>query len=107
LLQPSILYLLAALALPNAAETDMKANYLAQRRWFFGLFLALLAVSVIKDLVREGDLPSTGNLVFHGLFAAGSLWLLITRNDVAHKIGGFAGLGLILAYVTLLFAELA
>jgi hypothetical protein len=47
LLQPIALYLLAVLVLPSqGTTTDLRANYFAQRRWFFGLIAFLLGVSV-------------------------------------------------------------
>src|SRR5947208_5766793 len=40
LLQPITLYLLAIVVLPGQSATslDLRANYFAQRSWFFGLF---------------------------------------------------------------------
>ena len=51
LLETIFLYLLAALALPRLflAETvDLRANYFRHARWFFGSFIAVLLVSIIK-----------------------------------------------------------
>src|SRR5678815_1556790 len=45
LLQPIVLYLLAALVIPegtSAAAGDLKAHYYAQTRWFFTLAVLLL-----------------------------------------------------------------
>lgn len=109
LLQPVILYLLTILVLPgpNAPHQDLRANYLAQRPWFFGLFLLLLAVSVAKDLVRSGSLPDAANLAFHAvLFAIGALSLASAR-DAAQRALAYAGVLVIAAYIALLFAELA
>src|SRR5215470_19561036 len=51
LLQPITLYLLAIVVLPDsrASVVDLRANYLAQRLWFFGLLVFLTIVSVLKD----------------------------------------------------------
>lgn len=70
LLQPSILFLMAILVFPGpgAPADDLRANYFTQRRWFFGLLMSLLVVSVLKDLIRSGELPGAVNLLFHGVF---------------------------------------
>jgi len=67
LLQPIVLYLLSSLVLPSkiCAAADLKSNYSAQRRWFFGLLMALLSVSVVRDLMLTGALPSNETLAFH------------------------------------------
>ena len=60
LLQPAILYLLSALVLPDLngpEQVDLRENYHDQARWFFGLFILLLVVSLAKDLVLSGELP--------------------------------------------------
>jgi hypothetical protein len=64
LLQPILLFLLATLVLPSpgAAQRDLRAGYFTQRRWFFGLLVLLLVVSVLKDVVLSGALPGRTNL---------------------------------------------
>jgi hypothetical protein len=108
LLQPISLYLLAILVLPgqSTAGLDLRANYFGQRGWFFGLMLFLLAVSVVKDLVVAGSLPSGINLDFHVAFAAFSLMALATARERVHQaIAVFAAVSMI-TYVALLFREL-
>jgi hypothetical protein len=54
LLETILLYLLAALALPNAFSAeivDLRVNYFRHARWFFGSFLAVLLVSLVKNVV--------------------------------------------------------
>src|SRR5882762_4603287 len=58
LLETILLYLLAALALPNAFSAeivDLRANYFRHARWFFGSFLAVLLVSLVKNVVMSGS----------------------------------------------------
>src|SRR5262245_34390640 len=64
LLQPIVLFLLAALVLPSETtdSIDLHANYFAQSRWFFGLTIVLLIVSLTRDLVLGGSLPGALNL---------------------------------------------
>ena len=62
LLETILLYLLAALALPNAFSAeivDLRVNYFRHVRWFFGSFLAVLLVSLVKTVVMEWFLAQT------------------------------------------------
>jgi hypothetical protein len=109
LLQPIALYLLAIVLLPsaNAAELDLKANYFQQRHWFFGLLIALLVVSISKDLVLKGALPDTPNLVFHAVFLTGSGIALATESNTYHRCFAYFMATIMLAYIALLFATLS
>lgn len=109
LLQPIVLFLLATLAMPGPAstETDLKANFFAHRTWFFGLLLALIVVSLAKDMVRMGRLPEPANLAFHGaLFTTFAVGLL-TKSDWAHRALAAAAVLLMAVYTLSLFADLA
>jgi hypothetical protein len=107
LLQPIVLFLLAILAFPGAAtEVDLRTNFFVQRRWFFGLFLVLLAVSIAKELVRSGALPDAVNLAFHGMFAVQCGIALSTERDGVHRLLAWIGLLMITVYITLLFGQL-
>lgn len=89
LLQPVILYLLAALVLPDATSdspSDLQANYFAQSRWFFGLAILLLVVSLVRDRVLAGSLPGRVNLAVHGLLFLGWGTGFISRRDVYHRL---------------------
>lgn len=107
LLQPSILFLLAILAFPgpNSAD-DLRVNYFAQRRWFFGLLMGLLVVSVVKDLVRSGALPDPLNLLFHGIFFATAAIGFVSESEKLHRRLVLAALGAFTLYIVLLFASL-
>ena len=70
LAQTVTMYRMAALVLPEEigeAGVDLRVYYEGQHRWFFGLLLATLVVSVLKDVVVGGRLPTVANLLFHGL----------------------------------------
>ena len=108
LLQPSILFLLATIVLPSegGANLDLRANYTSQRRWFFGLLGLLLIVSVLKDLVVTGSLPSTLNLAFHmGFLVLAVGAFLFERERAQQAISAVAAISM-LAYVGLLFRDL-
>jgi hypothetical protein len=68
LLETIVLYLLAALALPTpfGEETvDLRANYFRHARWFFGSFVTVLLVSLMKNVVMTGSLQGPLDLGFH------------------------------------------
>ena len=68
LLQPLVLSLLASLVVPDFgadAQVDLRANYYAHSRWFFSLLILLLVVSLVKDVVLSGSLPSALNVAAH------------------------------------------
>jgi hypothetical protein len=109
LLQATVLYMLAALVFPDFHGTervDLKRHYFEQTRWFYGLGVALLLVSLAKDVVINGDLPNRVNLAFHiGFMTAWTAAALVKREayHVALPIVMVMGFG---AYIALLFARL-
>jgi hypothetical protein len=119
LLRPIVLYLLAVLVLPSQSTTttDLRANYFAQRRWFFGLLAFLLVVSLSKDLVLSGSLPNAVNVGFHAAFLAASIVALGTQREAYHQAAAAATtiacvlvgapLGTVLARTQFPFARLA
>jgi hypothetical protein len=109
LAQTATLYVMAAVALPeeiDPAGTDLGDYFDRQHRWFFGFFLATLAVSVVKDLILGGQLPDRLNLAFHAVFAVGCLaGMFISRRRYQEILAiGFA-VGL-LSYIGILFSRL-
>ncbi len=105
LLQPIVLYLLSSLVLPSqgCAVADLKSNYSAQRSWFFGWLMALLAVSVVRDLALTGALPSNENLAFHLLFLGLAAVGLITASEWVHRVIVLLSAGTIGLYIAFLF----
>jgi len=108
LLQPILLFLLAVVVFPgpNAGRPDLRENFLHQRPWFYGLLAALLVVSLLKDLVRDGHLPETPNLVFHGVFLAGAVIGWHSRRESVHRLLAYLGLLLFFGYIAVLFGDL-
>lgn len=108
LLQPITLFLLATLVLPgaNAPELDLRSNYFAQRRWFFGLLVALLIVSVLKDVALTGELPDAANLAFHGLLFVTASVAIATENETFHRVFAYSSLVMVSIYISLLFGHL-
>ena len=108
LLQPITLFLMARAVVPSAtaAVLDLKSNYFSQRRWFFGLLIGLLAVSISKDVVLTGALPTTMNLLFHALFLVMAIGGLITVRESFHRFIAYFTAAAIAIYIALLFSEL-
>ncbi len=110
LLQMIVLYMMCGLVLPDVPTeeaVDLRGHFYRERRPFFAAFLLMLAVSVGKDWILEGRLPSTENLAFHGVFATLSLGGLMLRNRWFHEIVTPLGAVVMAAYIALLFAHLA
>ena len=110
LLQPIVLFLLSALALPVLARkrsNDLYAHYYLHTRWFFGLAVGLIVVSLLRDLVIAGHLPGALNLSAHVLlFAAWGTAALTARPWYHRGVVAFTSL-LILAYIGALFGRLS
>ncbi len=107
LLQPIVLFLLAVIVFPgpHARSNDLRQNFHDQRRWFFGLLLVVLIVSLLKDATR-GELPEATNLVFHAIFLVQAALGYASANERVQHYLAFSSLGIFAAYIGLLFAEL-
>lgn len=109
LAQTIVLYLLAALVLPDFvgdAELDLRGYYYDQRRWFFALLVLLIVTSLVKGLVLTGMWPRPLDLVFHVAFAAAGLVAMATARPRVHEALALLTTLLIGAYIGLLFARL-
>jgi len=109
LAQTATLYVMAAVALPEQVAdtgTDLGAYFDRQHRWFFGFFLGTLVISVAKDLVLGGQLPTRTNLAFHALFAAGCVSGMLIPRRRYQEVLGIAFAVALLAYIGVLFARL-
>jgi hypothetical protein len=109
LLETILLYLLAALALPTAvgeAIVDLRANYFRHARWFFGSFVGVLLVSLLKNIVMTGSLQSPFDLGFHFFWIAAANVAAVTRNDRFHKIFVCVAAVSFVVYIGALFFEL-
>ncbi len=109
LLQPIILYLLTTLVIPSqtAPEQDLKRNYWAQRKWFFGMLAALLVVSVMKDVALDRMLPEPVNLGFHVFLFVAACGAIASENERYHHALAYSSVVFCTAYISLLFAQLA
>ena len=109
LLQPIVLYLLAALILPDfspASRIDLKTNYYYNARWFFSLLVIFFCVSLLKDLTLFGTLPEKANLAAHVIFMALGIAAIGTRRERYHQLLIPMNVILTGAYIAVLFARL-
>jgi hypothetical protein len=108
LLQTALLYMLAALVLPDAGEgtVDLAAHYRDHITAFFAIMLAMLAVSAVKDLSLQGRHVDPVDLAGHGVFAAMALVALRYRGDRAQLGVAIAATIFIVAYILILFSHL-
>lgn len=104
------LYLLAGLVLPDIgieSAVDLRTHYFENHRWFFSLLVLLLVVSIGKDAILHGGLPTPLNLGFQLAFIAGSLFGALSSREWCHKaLLPFSAI-VIVAYIATLFAHLS
>lgn len=109
LLQMILLYMLSAVIFPEIGSddrVDLVDHFERHRQVFFGFLIAMLIVSVLKDVVLDHHLPSPENLAFHSAFAATSLaGISIASNRIQLWIA-VVGVVEFLLYIALLFAKL-
>ncbi len=109
LLLPILLYLMAALALPDAGGTepiDMKASYYAHAGWFFGIAMAVIVSSMLRPLVLGSTFRFDADHAFQALFFLGSAGGACTRREGYHRWVTAGFVLLIVFYAVTLFARL-
>lgn len=109
LLQLVLLYMFAGLVLPDlppGEPVDLEAHYWREARPLFGLLLAILAVSLGKDLLIDGHLPATANVVFHAVFGALAVLGMVSRRAAVHHALALSALAMMALYIGVLFARL-
>jgi hypothetical protein len=108
LLQFGLFYLASGLVLPDLRpdDIDLEADYFRNRRWFFGLLAGAAAVSIVKDVALEGELPEAANLAFHFILIGSCIGAIATRNRHYHALLAPLSLVLFAGYIGLLFARL-
>jgi len=88
LLNTVFIYMMTALVFPDffgKGVVDLKENFYAQRGWFFTLAFSTIVISVCKDIVLDGRLPNTTNLIFHVIFGVTLFIGALTRSERYHK----------------------
>jgi hypothetical protein len=109
LMEVILLYLLAALALPNfagPATIDLRANYFKHKAWFFGFLILVLLDSLLKTFVVDGALPGRLDLGFHFIWITTALIAAVTKSDLYHRAFLYVSYAFVLTYIALLFTDL-
>ena len=109
LMQPILLFFLSALALPDFDRDealDLRANYFAQARWFFGMLVALVFVSLVRNVILTGHLQEPADLSFHLLFIVGGAGGALLTNEIYHKVLAPLSVAIYATYIALLFTAL-
>ena len=102
-----ILYLICASALPDltkvteGAVVDLKAHYLGQHRYFFGLWAALLALAVIVSTIARGGIDLIGGDGFRVAAIVAAIVLIKSSNRRVHSAVTIAALAGLILYITL------
>lgn len=109
LTQPILLFFLSALALPDFDRDealDLRANYFAQKRWFFGMLLALVFVSLLRNVLLKGRLQEQADFIFHLCFIVGGAGDFIFANENLHKLLALLSAVVYALYIALLFTAI-
>lgn len=105
---PVLLYLLAALALPEKVddEVDLESHYYNHARWFFALFQLLLIFSVLKAAALDGELRLDRDRLVHAVWFVMAATAMLTRRRWFHAANAVFGAALLAVYIGALFAQL-
>jgi ribose/xylose/arabinose/galactoside ABC-type transport system permease subunit len=109
LAQTIVLYLLAALVLPDIfgdAVVDLREHYYDHRRWFFALLVLLIVTSLLKTFAIEHKLPEPVDLRFHIVFGLTAVSGIFVAKARYHEFLAALGTISILAYIAFLFEHL-
>lgn len=109
LLEAILLYLLAALMmpeLPDEGPVDLRANYFRHSGWFFGALVAVLVDSLLKNVVMYGSLAPPLDVGFHVFWITTALVAALVRRDWYHKAFVCVSFAIFVGYIALLFARL-
>lgn len=109
LLLPILLFLMSALALPDAGGEgliDMKASYYAHAGWFFGLGMAVIVSSMVRPVVLGDGFDLDADHAIQMVFFVGSAGAAFSRNERFHRWLTATFAALILFYDLVLFGRL-
>jgi hypothetical protein len=85
---------------------DLKENFYAHRGWFFSLAVAIILVSVLKNLVLDHRLMPTNDLIFHVIFGVTLLIGALTRSELYQKGLVIFTSVLFVAYIVVLYGRM-
>lgn len=102
--------MVAALVLPEEVPDEgvnMRDYYERNSSWMFGFLMAIVLVSVVKELLLEGRLPVAVDLGFHILLIVTAIAAITVKRPGFHKALAVSGAVLVGVYIALLFSKLA
>lgn len=108
-----VLYLICVTALPDltkAAEgsvVDLKAYYFGQKRYFFGLWAALLTLAVIISSIARGGIDIVGGDGFRIAAVGTAFGLIKSASRRIHAVMTVAALVALVLYIVLFTLRLA
>ena len=108
-----ILYLICASALPDVtklpegAVVDLRAHYLDQHRYFFGLWAVLLLLAVLISSLARGGFRLLGGDGFRLLGFVAALVMVRSSSRRVHVAVTLLSLAALLAYIVLFTLRLA
>jgi hypothetical protein len=105
LLQTTLIYLVAGLALPDIppdGAVDMRRMYYDHAGWFFALFAATVVTTLAKDLITTGHFSSPSNAGLLGMYLLLSVVAAITRRSWFHALLAPFSVAVIIIYSALL-----
>lgn len=109
LAQMGLIYMAAALIFPDVPESggvDLTDHWERHRGAFFGFLIAMLAASLSKSYALDDRLPSTTDVLFHGVLALIAVIGILARNARVQLALACFTVAVLVAYVALLFAQL-
>ncbi|HET7457032.1 MAG TPA: hypothetical protein VFJ74_05195 [Gemmatimonadaceae bacterium] len=109
LLLPIVLYLAAALALPDVggdAPVDLRASYYAHAGWAYAMAALVIVASFVRPYALGDRRALDADTAVHALFLAGTVGAALSRREWYHKLMVLFFAALLTLYVLVLFDRL-
>jgi len=109
LAQTILEYMLAATVLPDffgASNIDLKEHYYSHARWFFGMTVVMLTISIAKTKIVDGHFAEPADVGFQVGFLLMSLIAALTHREWFHKLQAVLAMVGVGAYIFMLFMRL-
>ena len=109
LIGTGLIYMVAAIILPDVPANeplDLREHYWREAPAAFGITIAAVSWSIVREWQLDGRLPRPENLAFHLIFIGLSVVGLLVRREWVHKVIALTIFALFATYVFLLFARL-
>lgn len=110
LAHPTLIYFLAVLVLPDAdreGTIDLRANYFAQKTWFFGAAAGVVVLSLLRPVVFDGYFPLDADRLVQFAFLLMTSAAALVRSPRLHQALAFAAPVGVLLYTAGLFFSLS